>query len=203
MTPAPAPGTIDLGERCWLRHEPQWLAAPEADGLFATLREELRWEQREIVMFGRRVMQPRLIAWAGPLPYRYSGQTLPPRPAPATLQRLSERVCAACGHRFNHVLANLYRDGRDSMGMHSDDEPELGPEPLVASVSLGAPRRFVYAPKEDRRDRRSLSLGHGALLVMGGRFQHHFVHGLPKTTRRTNGRLSLTFRRVLHAPERH
>ena len=191
-----------LEDGCWLRHEPVWLKTADADALFETLRDELCWEQRSIVLFGREVMQPRLLAWAGDQPYRYSGQTLPPRPAPAALLRVMSQVREATHHPFNHVLANRYRDGRDSMGMHSDDEPELGPRPIVASLSLGETRRFVFVRKTAPETRHSLLLDHGALLVMGGRFQHTYRHGVPKTAaaHRQSERISLTFRRVLRPP---
>lgn len=212
-SPSPSPAPLELEPGCWLRHEPGWLAAPDADDLLTELRAELDWEQRAIVLFGREIMQPRLIAWAGDLPYRYSGKTLPPRPPPPALERTMARVNEAVGEAFNHVLVNRYRDGRDSMGMHSDDEPELGPDPVVASLSLGAPRRFVFASKPARRGaargstggRHAIVLDHGALLVMGGRFQHDYRHGVPKTTadREDDERISLTFRRVLRAPKRH
>src|SRR6185369_2643492 len=118
-----------------------------AGELFAAMRDELAWTEREIVLFGRRVLQPRLIAWAGELPYRYSGQTLEPRAATPTVAALMARVSAAVGVAFDHLLANRYRDGRDSMGLHADDEPELGLDPTVATLSLGATRRFVLKPR--------------------------------------------------------
>lgn len=185
----------------WIGHVPGWLDPDEADGLLARLREDLLWEQREIQLFGRRIPQPRLIAWGGELPYRYSGQSLEPRALPASMLELVERVSRAGGTRFNHVLANRYRDGSDSMGMHSDNEPELGTEPVVASLSLGSARRFVLLPKK-RRDgvRRELLLEHGALLVMGGACQSRYRHGVPRTRTPVGERVSLTFRKLLHAP---
>lgn len=185
----------------WILHDPAWLEPAEADDLMVRLRSGLVWEQREIELFGRRILQPRLIAWGGDLPYRYSGQSLEPRPLAPPLPELIERVGAASGARFNHVLANRYRDGNDSMGLHSDNEPELGPDPVVATLSLGAVRRFVLVPKK-RRDGapRELSLGHGALLVMGGTCQSRYRHGVPRTRRPVGERISLTFRMLLRAP---
>ncbi|MCA9625041.1 MAG: alpha-ketoglutarate-dependent dioxygenase AlkB, partial [Myxococcales bacterium] len=110
----------------WLDHHAAWLSRPEADRLLAELLAGLPWEQRDIVLFGRRIAQPRLVAWASERPYRYSGQTLPPRALPPPLTEILARVNEATGCGFNHILANRYRDGRDSMGMHADDEPELG-----------------------------------------------------------------------------
>ncbi len=120
--------------------EATWLSPDEADETLAALREELTWEQREIVLFGRRILQPRLIAWAGDVGYRYSGQTLEPRAFTATAGRLLARVRLQTGAEFKHVLANRYRSGDDSMGLHGDDEPELGPArrwPSCRSARLG------------------------------------------------------------------
>lgn len=192
---------IPLTSGAWLDHDPAWLSPDEADETLAALRDELPWEQREIVLFGRRILQPRLIAWAGDLGYRYSGQTLEPRAFTPAAGRLLTRVRAETGVPFNHVLANRYRSGDDSMGLHADDEPELGPDPLVAIVSLGAVRRLVVKPRQKRdRERHDLELGHGALLVMGGTVQRHYVHGVPRRPGAGGERISLTFRRLLRAP---
>jgi alkylated DNA repair dioxygenase AlkB len=193
---------IALAEGSWLDHEPAWLGAGEADALLAALREEIEWEQRAIVLFGRRVLQPRLIGWAGSLGYRYSGQTLPPRPFTPSVARLIERVGERAGVPLNHALLNRYRDGGDSMGLHADDEPELGPDPVVASVSLGAARRFVLRARRRRLGEPVvLDLGHGALLVMGGTCQRHFVHGVPRQEGAHGERISLTFRWLKRAPD--
>ena len=149
----------------WLDFEPSWLDAGEAERLLGLVRGELGWEQREIVLYGRRIMQPRLVAWCGELPYRYSGQTLERRPPTPAVAALMARVNARAGAAFNHVLANRYRDGRDSMGLHADDEPELGADPLVATLSLGATRRFVIMPRRPRDgERRVIDLVTGSLL---------------------------------------
>lgn len=192
---------IALAEGAWLDHEPCWVGGAEADRLLAVLRDELAWEQREIVLFGRPVRQPRLVAWAGALGYRYSGQTLEPRPFTPALALLSDRVRERVGVAFNHVLANRYRDGGDSMGLHADDEPELGPDPVVASVSLGATRRFVLRPRRKRLGPPlALNLESGALLVMGGACQRHYVHGVPRHAGLRGERISLTFRWLRRAP---
>jgi alkylated DNA repair dioxygenase AlkB len=190
---------LDFG--AWLDYDATWLSRDEADATLAALRDELAWEQREIMLYGRRVMQPRLIAWAGELGYRYSGQTLEPRGFTPTAARLLSRVRAAACAPFNHVLANRYRDGADSMGLHADDEPELGPDPLVAIVSLGAARRLVVKPRrKGAAGRHDLDFGHGALLVMGGACQRHYVHGVPRQAAIAGERISLTFRTLLRAP---
>ena len=97
-------------------------------------------------MFGREVREPRLTAWFGEADYTCSGRTLRAAPWPAALAALRQRVDLASGARFNAALLNPYRDGNDSMGLHSDDEPELGVNPIIASVSLGAERRFILVP---------------------------------------------------------
>ena len=190
-----------LASGAWLDYEADWLSSDEASQAQAALRDELDWQQREIVLFGRRVLQPRLIAWAGELGYRYSGQTLEPREFTPTARRLLERVRARADTPFNHVLVNRYRSGDDSMGLHADDEPELGPDPTVAIVSLGAPRRLVIKPRRKQdRARHDLELGHGALLVMGGTCQRHYIHGVPRQPGLRAERISLTFRRLLRDP---
>jgi alkylated DNA repair dioxygenase AlkB len=188
-----APAFVDL--------EPAWLGAAEAARLHAAVRDEMAWGQREIVMFGRRVPQPRLVAWGGAPAYRYSGQTLEPRPLTPMVAALLARVNESAGVAFNHVLANRYRDGSDSMGLHADDEPELGPDPVVATLSLGATRRFVIVPRRPRDgERRSLDLPSGSLLVMGGACQRRFRHGLPRDPRVAGERISLTFRAIIESP---
>jgi alkylated DNA repair dioxygenase AlkB len=192
---------IPLASGAWLDYDPGWLSPAEADQALGALRDELAWEQREIVLFGRRILQPRLIAWAGELGYRYSGQTLEPRAFTPAAQRLLARVRTQTGVLFNHVLVNRYRSGEDSMGLHADDEPELGPDPVVAIVSLGTARRLVIKPRRKAdRARHDLELGHGALVVMGGTCQRHYVHGVPRQAGVRGERISLTFRRLLRAP---
>jgi alkylated DNA repair dioxygenase AlkB len=139
---------MSLAFGAWLDHEPGWLPPPEADAVLAALRDELPWEQRQIVLFGRRILQPRLIAWAGDVGYRYSGQTLEPRPFTPAARGLLARACERTGVPFNHILANRYRSGDDRMGLHADDEPELGEDPVVAIVSRYVPpARRPASPK--------------------------------------------------------
>lgn len=185
----------------WLDHEPSWLAPPEADHLLDRLRTELCWEQRAIVLFGRLIQQPRLIAWAGDVGYRYSGQTLEPRAITPTLATLLARVRDHVRVPFNHVLGNRYRDGRDSIGFHADAEAELGLDPVVATVSLGATRRFVLKPRRTTVGAGvAFDLAHGSLVVMGGTCQQHYVHGVPRQADARDERISLTFRWVQRDP---
>lgn len=200
LSALPAPLVVTTSS--WLIHAPGFLDAEAASAVYDTLLHELSWEQREIVLFGKRIPQPRLIAWAGHLGYRYSGQTLEAREPTPTLRTLTERVTQATGLRFNHVLVNRYRSETDSMGFHSDDEPELGPEPQLASLSLGATRRLLIRPKKKSTpvELSSLALDHGDLLVMGGAFQRELRHGVPRSKTPAGQRINLTFRRLLQAP---
>jgi alkylated DNA repair dioxygenase AlkB len=193
---------IELFGGAWVGVQRQWLAADEASELLATLVRELPWEQRHIVLFGKRILQPRLIAWAGDLPYRYSGQTLEPRAWPDPARIVLARLQATAQVVFNHVLINRYRDGQDSMGYHADAEPELGPDPVVATVSLGAARRFSLRRHEKGTGEPPivLSLEHGSLLIMGGTCQRHYRHAIPREEAGAEQRISLTFRKLLSAP---
>lgn len=172
-----------------------------ADEFFARLRGEVEWRQEEVLLFGARHAVPRLVAWHGDpgATYRYSGVNHHPLPWTVTLAKIRERAELLSGHRFNSVLLNLYRDGRDGMGWHADDEPELGPEPVIASVSLGATRRFRMRHRRRRDQTLAIDLAHGSLLLMQGPTQHHWVHAVPKTLRPVGERINLTFRYVVPA----
>jgi alkylated DNA repair dioxygenase AlkB len=178
-----------------------WRAAfapAEADRLFASLLATIDWRREEILMFGQRRLVPRLVAWHGDpgASYEYSGTAHAPLPWTATLLELRDRVGCLTGRQFNSVLLNRYRDGRDGMGWHADDEPELGAEPAIASVSLGATRRFALRHRRRSTARLALDLGHGDLLLMAGATQRHWLHALPKTARPVGERVNLTFRLV-------
>ena len=187
-----------------LLFDPAFLPPVEAVALLAQLTADVTWEQRAIRIFGQEIPQPRLTAWYGDAEarYTYSGLAWEPRPWLPALHALRQRLEAATGHRFNSVLLNLYRDGRDSMGWHADDEPELGPAPAIASLSLGATRRFRLRPS--RTQARAglapapfgIDLPGGSLLLMRGPTQQHWQHALPKTARPVAPRLNLTFRLV-------
>jgi alkylated DNA repair dioxygenase AlkB len=165
-----------------------------ADALFACLRRETPW-RREV---GRGRPFPRLTFWyADPgLRYTYSGVTHHAAEWTPPLSAVRRRVEEASGATFNSLLLNLYRDGRDSIGLHTDAEPELGPNPVVASVSLGAVRQFILKHKATR-EKLTIPLAHGSLLVMGGTCQHFWLHGIPKTEEEVGERINLTFRRII------
>lgn len=183
-----------------LRLDPAWLGADDADRLFATLLAGIAWENHPVRLFGREIPAPRLSCWMGDpgAAYRYSGMVRVPRPWHPAVHGLGLRLAAGLGVDFNSVLANLYRDGADAMGWHADDEPELGPAPVIASVSLGATRRFLLRRRAGT-ERHALALPHGSLLVMAGATQAAWQHALPRTRRPTGPRINLTFRRIIPA----
>jgi alkylated DNA repair dioxygenase AlkB len=170
---------------------PGWVVG--ADQLFTVLRDAIAWEQHDVTLYGRTMPTPRLTAWMGDSAYRYSGIVNEPLAWPHALLELRNRLRRELGVDFNSCLANLYRDGSDSMGYHSDDEPELGPRPTIASISLGDRRQFVLRHRTTRQ-RWSWDLGRGDLLVMRDESQSDYAHAVPKTSRPIGPRMNLTFR---------
>lgn len=165
--------------------------------LFEQLSENLEWEQTRIRMAGKLIPIPRLNAWYGDesAEYRYSGTSFHALPWIEPLIRIRKLIEQRCGRRFNSVLANLYRDGRDSVSWHADDEPELGKDPFIASLSLGQERRFQLKHRRDKSiSRIDIDLPDNSLLLMGGALQHHWIHQVPKTRKPVSARINLTFR---------
>lgn len=185
------------GAELWFA--PDWLAREEADVLLVSLREEIRWETHRLRLFGRELDSPRLSCWIGDegAAYTYSGARFQPHPWPAALLPVRQRLANELDGAFNSVLANRYRDGRDCMGWHSDNESALGPRPLIASLSLGATRRFVLKHRQEPTRKLELELPHGSLLVMGGDTQRNCRHALPRTAKPLGERINLTFRRIV------
>lgn len=190
--------TLSL-EDAELAFDPHWLDVAAADALMGELRDTIPWEIHRIRLFGREHPSPRQSCWIGDpgISYRYSGTLFQPRPWPPALDAVRERLARELDMDFNSVLANRYRDGRDAMGWHSDDERELGPAPTIASLSLGATRRFVLKHRQDPERKLAVELPHGSLLVMSGATQRHYRHALPRTSRPVGERINLTFRRIL------
>ena len=176
-----------------------FIVESEQAELFAALAGVVPWQQREIQMFGRSTLEPRETAWIGDpkAVYTYSGRINEPAPWPHVLQTLRERVSERAGAAFNSVLCNLYRNGSDSMGLHSDAERELGENPVIASLSLGATRRFQLRHRKRREAKLDIDLPSGSLLVMRGATQHHYRHGVPKQPSVRAPRINLTFRRII------
>ena len=181
---------------------PGWLAPSAAEALLEGLLEQIQWEVHRIHMFGRAVDSPRLSSWIGDagITYRYSGTTFEPRPWPDSLLALRRRLSDELATSFNSVLANRYRSGSDTMGWHSDDEPELGARPVIASISLGATRRFILKHRHEPSIKAGIALEHGSLLVMRGDTQRFYRHCLPRTARPVAERINLTFRQILPLP---
>ncbi len=185
-----------------LRYHPSWLDSETTGLLYSEFLDNLNWRQLPVRLFGRWVPQPRLVDFhADPgVAYTYAGLKLAGDGWPVTLARLRDAASAAAGVNFNSVLCNLYRDGRDHMGWHADDERELGKNPVIASVSLGATRRFLLRPRmKPREARHEILLEPGSLLLMEGCMQHHWQHQLPKALRVKSARINLTFRAILDA----
>jgi alkylated DNA repair dioxygenase AlkB len=174
------------------------LAAPDAHRLFEELIAGIDWRQEIARMMGRRVPIPRLTAWHGEAGYLYSGIQMNPAPWSPPLLEIRAIAEACAGQAFNSVLLNLYRDGRDSVSWHADNEPGLGRDPVIASISLGATRRFQMKHRRSNH-RVSLDLPHGSCLVMAGPTQHHWLHQVPKTARPAGPRINLTFRTMREA----
>jgi alkylated DNA repair dioxygenase AlkB len=169
------------------------LAAGDALRLFEQLMVLTDWRQEIATVMGRRVPIPRLTAWHGEAGYVYSGIRMTPAPWNPPLLEIKEMAQACTGQVFNSVLLNLYRDGHDSVSWHADNEPGLGRNPVIASVSLGATRRFQMKHRA-RDERLSLDLPAGSCLVMAGATQHHWLHQVPKSGRPVGPRINLTFR---------
>jgi len=184
------------------RHWPHAFPADEAAALFVALRRNIEWAAEQVVIFGQPRLVPRRVAWHGDpgAAYKYSGTTHEPRPWTPELTVIRTRVERLSGQTFNSVLLNLYRDGRDGMGWHADDEPELGRNPVIASVSFGATRRFRLRHRRNRGEPVTLQLTDGSLLLMAGPTQHHWLHAVPKTAVAVGERINLTFRTVLARP---
>jgi alkylated DNA repair dioxygenase AlkB len=176
----------------------QFCDAPAAQRWFTRLVDEVPWERHRLRLFGREIEAPRLSCWIGDADavYTYSGTRFTPHPLTPACVELRDRLVAVSGEKYNSVLCNLYRDGRDSMGWHSDDEAELGPFPCIASLSFGAARRFRLRHRRDPDSRLEIELAPGSLLLMAGATQRNYRHDLPKTARIVSPRLNLTFRRI-------
>jgi alkylated DNA repair dioxygenase AlkB len=174
---------------------PNWLDGQQADSLLATAITKTPWREDMINIAGRRIPVPRLQNWVGApdTSYTYSGIRLQALAFPDWMDSVRAAVEQATGHPFNRALVNYYRHGRDSVDWHADDEPELGVEPLVASLSLGAERVFQLRHNQSK-ERLSVSLPHGSLLLMGAGIQDHWQHRLAKVSGLEQSRVNFTFR---------
>ena len=176
---------------------PKYLDNSSSDKLLETLLERNQWEREIFKIYGKSISAPRLTSWfSDPMvSYRYSGKKRFGKPFTPELFQLRQILNARLNVHFNFVLANFYRDGKDYVGWHADNEPDLGSRPLIASISLGESRRFRVR-HNSRKVTESIDLVHGSLLIMRGQSQSHFKHCLAKTKRLVNSRINLTFRTI-------
>jgi alkylated DNA repair dioxygenase AlkB len=187
--------TIKLTDGGLLLYEDAFLPSELADHYFSELRDDCAWEQKPGV-FGHR--QPRLTASYGDdgVTYRYSGTVNVSLPWMSTLLEIKRKIEAVKG-RYNYCLLNRYRSGRDSMGMHADDEPEMGN--VIGSLSLGATRTFRIRHNTSKEST-SFPVGHGTLIIMTGTMQQFWKHEIPKTKKPVGERINLTFRQIIERP---
>lgn len=180
-----------------IHYFPGWLDTELANDIYVRLQKELAWHQGDVFVFGKWHKTPRLQAFHGDqnLGYSYSGKPLESYPWSPALLLIKEKL-QDLGYEPNVVLANCYRDGNDKMGWHRDNEPELGQNPTILSLSLGAERDF-HLRHVVTKDRVDLKLEHGSLLVMGGESQHCWEHQLPSRKRISEPRINLTFRKII------
>ena len=174
---------------------PNFFSKSESDILFKELKENISWKQESMNMYGKKINFPRLTAWYGDndKPYSFSGITLNPDPWSKTLLEIKNKIEPKAEVIFNSVLLNRYRDGNDSISWHTDAEKELGKNPVIASVNFGETRTFQLRHKETK-EKLQIELGNGSLLIMQGELQHFWQHQVPKTSRKVNERINLTFR---------
>ncbi len=195
-----------------LRLYPRLFSAEESEHYLRALKEEVDWKSERIMMFGRSLAIPRMTAWFGDpgTCYTYSGISAQPVGWTRTLLQIRARIEDTSNATFNSVLLNYYRDGRDGVSWHSDDEPELGSDPVIGSVSFGSERPFCLRRRVARRASRGPAIGrgqararltlclpNGSYLEMGPGIQRNWAHQLPKRPQLTGERINLTFRRIL------
>jgi alkylated DNA repair dioxygenase AlkB len=175
---------------------PNFFSIKESDRFFSDLYQSVKWKQDTIQFFGKKMPLPRLTAWYGNegKSYTYSGIQQNPEPWNPVLKSIKSKVEEISGVTFNSVLLNLYRNGKDSVSWHSDDEPELGKNPVIASVSFGAIRRFSLKHKIHKDCKIDIDLPNGSLLLMKGQTQHYWQHQITKTSKAVQPRVNLTFR---------
>ncbi len=179
-------------------YDPFHFNEAESTTYFNALLEEVNWKQENMQMYGRIVNFPRLTAWYGEndKKYSFSGITLDPLPWTKSILAIKNSIESKFGHTFNSVLLNLYNSGSDSISWHTDAEEELGKNPVIASVSLGANRMFQLRHRETQ-ERIDLELQNGSLLIMQGELQHYWQHQVPKTKKAVGKRINLTFRNII------
>ena len=192
-------GCINLNlEDADVTYYSNFLPAKTAATLFREIYSNTNWRKDRITLFGKTYWQPRLTALysSDSKPYSYSGIKMYPEPFPENLLQIKQQLELVCNTSYNTCLVNLYRDGMDSNGWHADNEKELGPNPSIASVSLGASRWFHLKHRTKKKQRTKIELPSGSLLLMKGTTQTYWLHQIAKTKRPVEPRINLTFRTV-------
>jgi alkylated DNA repair dioxygenase AlkB len=181
-----------------IRLNRQFLAPATATALMNELQTKVDWQQDALTLFGKTHMLPRLHQWYGDkgTAYKWSGIEMRPRPWLPALGKLRNAVQSHTNVLFNCVLINLYRDGKDCMGWHADDEVVLGKQPVIASISLGAERDLLLRRRDSHSKSQCISLNHGSLLIMAGDTQSNWQHALPRRKYVADARINLTFRYI-------
>lgn len=178
---------------------PGFFTREESSNFFTSLTNEIKWRQDKIKLYGKEMDLPRKTAWYADegKSYKFSGIYLAPEPWTSALLQIKQRLENTAKAIFNSVMLNLYRDGNDGISWHSDAEPEFGKNPTIASVSFGAARRFMFKHKYDKNLKSEVELTNGSLLLMSGETQHFWQHQIPKTSKKLEPRINLTFREVI------
>lgn len=175
---------------------PHFFSFEESAALFRQLQEKIDWQQDSIKLYGKTIPLPRLTAWYGEegKNYQYSGIKMQPKAWNEELLLIKNKIEQATTNQFNSVLLNFYRHGQDSMAWHADNEPELGKNPAIASVSFGQERIFKFKHRKNADLKAQITLENGSLLLMAGETQHYWLHQIPKSTQSMQPRINLTFR---------
>jgi alkylated DNA repair dioxygenase AlkB len=179
-------------------YQPSFFSQEESNQLMTQLINETKWQQDTIKFYGKEINLPRLTSWYGDTdkPYTYSGIMMNPHEWSPLLLKVKQMVEETCQSKFSSVLLNYYRDGKDSVSWHQDDEPELGTNPTIASISLGATRTFKFRHITDKTTEK-VELTNGSLVIMKGETQHMWQHSVPKTSKEIGPRINLTFRLIV------
>ena len=192
-------GTVNLFQDTTLRYFENFYSEEETKTIFEELYLQTSWQQDNITVFGKTYAQPRLTALFSnnSQTYSYSGIKMHPNMITPQLISIQQKISKVCNYDFNSVLLNLYRDGKDSNGWHSDNEKELGENPVIASVSFGASRFFHMKHKSIKELFLKIPLTRGSLMIMEGTTQKYWLHKIAKTARPVESRINLTFRKII------
>lgn len=191
---------LDALPHCKIQYIPDFYSLAAAKKLYEELLHKIEWQQDDVKVFGKIYPQPRLTALFSDnsKTYSYSGITMHSKPFLPAINDIKKRIKTNYPeYNFNSCLSNLYRNGDDSNGWHADDEPELGQNPVIASISLGEIRKFRMRLKKDQKIKIDIPLKSGSLLLMSGTTQHYWQHCIPKTKKKVDPRINLTFRFIV------